>query len=435
MSFLESDIGIGLKFLKQAHQAYEAAGHVVGMTVVANSLGYKFSQLGLYPRAMRFYRRSFENNRAWSIPLSNITNIEIELQDMDHARQHVAEVRSITKIKFVMDFVEELAGRIALLDGKPKATIRHFKSAIKISHDAEPIREVGELALLGQAYLANGNLTAALKATSQAVKMHRALGFPTVDDHPSQNIWWRHKLVLQANGKTTEAREALKTAYDFLLHGIASIQDEGLRRNYLNKVFINREIVQAWVKENAQRKLPKEQLFAHLAHESSLREPFQRLAEISLELNTLHDVKEIRAFLVEEATELSGGERVMLILEKEGKLEVAESLLPRGEDAGKVLTSIRKHLHQARITRTTRLIAPNHQSSISNQKSRIIAPLIAQNQVFGCLYVDMSTLYGTFDETDRDMLGMLANQGAVALDNAGLLESLEHKVQERTAEL
>ena len=47
----------------------------------------------------------------------------------------------------------------------------------------------------------------------------------------------------------------------------------------------------------------------------------------------------------------------------------------------------------------------------------------------------MSTLYGTFDETDRDMLGMLANQGAVALDNAGLLEGLERKVEERTEQL
>ena len=131
----------------------------------------------------------------------------------------------------------------------------------------------------------------------------------------------------------------------------------------------------------------------------------------------------------------AAAKRVLLILEKEGKLDVAESLLPRGENAGKVLASIRKHLHQASLARTAQLIAPNRQSPFSNQKSKIIAPLIAQNQFLGYLYVDMSTLYGTFDETDRDMLGMLANQAAVALDNAGLLEGLEQKVQERTKEL
>ncbi len=61
--------------------------------------------------------------------------------------------------------------------------------------------------------------------------------------------------------------------------------------------------------------------------------------------------------------------------------------------------------------------------------------MIAENQILGYLYVDMCGLYGTFDETDRDMLGMLANQAAVALDNAGLLEGLEHKVAERTVAL
>ena len=158
------------------------------------------------------------------------------------------------------------------------------------------------------------------------------------------------------------------------------------------------------------------------------------MAEISLELNTLHSGQEIQSFLVEEATELSGGERVLLILERDGKQQIAESL-SHAERTGKVLASIRKHLPQARLTRTTQLIPPNRKSSFFHQKSKIVAPLIAQNQVLGYLYVDMSTLYGTFDEADRDMLGMLANQAAVALDNARLLEELERKVQERTAEL
>ena len=449
----------------------EAAGDLGGIASITNNIGYRYASLGLYARAIRFYRRSLEIDPTPDYPFNNITHIEIEMHDLDHAHQHVAEARSITKSKTILAFVEELAGRIALLEGKPKGAIRHFKEAIKISHDAEPAREIGELALLGQAYLAQGNLTAALKATSQAVKLHRALGFPLVDDHPSQNIWWRYTLASRANGKKAEAREALGTAYNFLLEGIASLQDAGLRRNYLNKIAVNREIIQAWVRENARRKVPKEQRFPHLAAESNIREPFQRLAEISLELNTLHSVQEIQTFLVEEATELSGGERVMLILEGSNDfakhppgvspsnkanapvltdgvrkvvttLEVAHSILPRGEDAANVLKSVGKHLTQARLTRTAQLILPHPLSpSASGRgtrgegKSRIVAPLIAQNQLLGYLYVDMDALYGTFDETDRDMLGMLANQGAVALDNAGLLEGLERKVEERTEEL
>ncbi|MEO6748672.1 MAG: GAF domain-containing protein, partial [Casimicrobiaceae bacterium] len=43
--------------------------------------------------------------------------------------------------------------------------------------------------------------------------------------------------------------------------------------------------------------------------------------------------------------------------------------------------------------------------------------------------------FGRFHDTDRDLVGMLAAQAAVALDNARFAEGLERKVEERTAEL
>jgi GAF domain-containing protein/CheY-like chemotaxis protein/tetratricopeptide (TPR) repeat protein len=436
LSGCETDLAVSSNLKKLAYQAFEAAGYLDRLGSINNNLGTIYAQLGLYSRAIRFFRNALKIVPADAVPLSNMVNAEIELSALDQARQHTAELSALPRNQGDRAFTDELSGRIALLEEKHKIAIKHFKRAIRISHAAGLAREIGELTLLGQAYLTEGNVIAALKATSRAAQMHRELSFPEIDDHPSQNIWWRHMLALRANGKEAEANEALKMSYDFLLQGIAGLRDNGLRRNYLNKVVINREIVQAWVRENARRQLPKEQSFAHLISASSLREPFQRLAEISLELNRLKSISEIQTFLVEEAIELSGGERVMLMLEKNSKLEIAESLLARGEDAGTVLASIRRHLHQARLSRTAQLILPsNRKSPISNQKSKIISPLIAQNQILGYLYVDMSTLYGTFDETDRDMLGLLANQGAVALENACLLEGLEQKVHERTEQL
>ena len=47
----------------------------------------------------------------------------------------------------------------------------------------------------------------------------------------------------------------------------------------------------------------------------------------------------------------------------------------------------------------------------------------------------MDAIYGSFNEADRDMMGMLASQAAVALDNAQLVEGLEQQVAERTADL
>jgi len=269
-----------------------------------------------------------------------------------------------------------------------------------------------------------------LKSTSKAVKRHRELDFPFIDDHPSQGIWWQHVQSLQANQKLDEAEQALARSYKFLLQGITGMRDEGLRRNYLNKIALNREILGAWLQYSSKQELPKTRRYAHLAIESGLREPFERLAEISLELNALHTVEEIRAFLVEEAIEVIGGERLLLILERDGKMEVADAYLPIEEDALKTFTMARRFLEKVRISRTAQLFV-----SKRTRRNRIVAPLVAQRQLLGYLYMDMDTVYGDFDETDRDMLGMLANQGAVALDNANLVAGLEGKVKERTKEL
>jgi hypothetical protein len=55
--------------------------------------------------------------------------------------------------------------------------------------------------------------------------------------------------------------------------------------------------------------------------------------------------------------------------------------------------------------------------------------------LLGYLYVDIDGAFGRFRESDRALLGMLASQAAVALDNAQWSQGLEHKVEERTSEL
>src|SRR5439155_12370258 len=116
-----------------------------------------------------------------------------------------------------------------------------------------------------QAYLAAGEPSSALKAASKATQLHRAQGFAKPDSMPSQEIWWRHAQALSANRQSAKANKALEQAYDFLLASIANMRDEGLRRNYLNKVAANREIIAAWLDAGDTRKIPKQWLTAHLA--------------------------------------------------------------------------------------------------------------------------------------------------------------------------
>ena len=93
-----------------------------------------------------------------------------------------------------------------------------------------------------------------------------------------------------------------------------------------------------------------------------MREPFQRLADTGLRLNAIHTLPEIQTFLVEEATELSGGERVLLIPEKEENGKWQKSSCPAFVSIGqrlrknrnpRMLRSIGIYLAPARLTRTS----------------------------------------------------------------------------------
>jgi GAF domain-containing protein/DNA-binding response OmpR family regulator/tetratricopeptide (TPR) repeat protein len=472
------DIAEQIQHYQQAKNAFETAGYVERQGAVIGNLANTYGELGLHAHVRRLRREGVERDRAMgaklglTVGLMGLIGSKTTFGELEAAHLHLRELETLVPDLGDPNLEAYLFSQrsdLAFAAGDLQTAIRHQKSALKLIRELQISGEHTNLTGLAILYLAAGDPAAALKATSKATALHRAQNFARPEGTSSQYIWWRHTQTLNANKKTKEAREALDRAYDLLLEQISGIRDAGLRRNALNKVEDNRNLLQFWGKDGTKRKLPNERLFAHLAIESNLREPFQRLADTGLRLNALKTVGEIQTFLVEEATELSGGERVMLILEQQtsevlktsevsGRV-VVESILPlpsyqsgkgyeKAEDPKDVLKRIGKYLDQARLTRTVQLVTDHRRQTTDHSKSkkhrpssivhglgRIIAPLIAQNQVLGYLYVDMDSLYGSFDDTDRDMLGMLANQAAVALDNAQWAQGLERKVEERTEEL
>ncbi len=161
-----------------------------------------------------------------------------------------------------------------------------------------------------------GSARAALTATRRATEMHRRTTWRPIDGMWPATSWWRHSQALRANKKPDAAREALERAYGFMLQGIAGLSDEGLRRNYLNKNESASRDHRRLARRCAQAAaLSGSDAAAHLAGEASLREPFERLVDTGLRLNELRSVEELHEFLIDEATELSGAERVLLVLE------------------------------------------------------------------------------------------------------------------------
>ena len=78
-------------------------------------------------------------------------------------------------------------------------------------------------------------------------------------------VWWWHLEALRANGKDAAAARALAIAYRLMVEPIAKLTDEGLRRNYLNKIAVNRRIVAARLAGRSPRAGAATRRLAHLA--------------------------------------------------------------------------------------------------------------------------------------------------------------------------
>ena len=446
LTFSEADFGNQLKLLAQAHAAFEAAGYVERQGVAMYNLGLAYRDLGLYRRARRLYIKALEiyrrtgASRSLGITMLELAAAEIEMGHLGAARGYLADAAAMA-VGVAQDprfhvAASQICGRLAVREGDVPTALRHYKDAVKLLRRTGPVAfEINALSSLARAHLSVGNPGAALTATRRATRVHRAHGLTALTDLNPRLVWWRHSQALHANGQTKDAREALEMAYQFMLKGIASLSDEGLRRNYLNKIDTHREIVTAWIKDARRRRLSRDRLTAHLAGEANLREPFERLVDTGLRLNELRSTAELHEFLIDEATELTGAERVLLLLETADGPQLAGSLVPRGEDAQALLRVITPALAGVRRTRAVRLAYGPDGADELEQRSSIIAPLIAQRQLLGYVYIDIDGAYGRFRESDRDLIGMLASQAAVALDNAQWSQGLEQKVAQRTEEL
>src|SRR5262249_6960673 len=105
--------------------------------------------------------------------------------------------------------------------------------------------------------------------------------------------------------------------------------------------------------------------------------------------------------LVDQAADALGARRVMLVLDAPEGPSVAAARLPRGESAAQLLRAITPWLHEARRTRAACLRHGPQGAAPAQQRSCIVAPLIAQAEVPGWLYADVEGRFGRFDEHDR----------------------------------
>ncbi len=446
LALCEADLAQGLRLFGQSLDAYRAAGHVLSQANATGNLAATYGDLGLYRHARRLTldavhiaertgaRGSFSLVFAW-----NLAEWACAVGSLEEARARVAEASALTRAVGDQRFRSlplQAKGWLALREGRPALAARYLEQAARQATSSEP--RLAALTDAASAHLAAGHPAAALAATRRVTDQHRAMRFALLDMVKPSKLWWRHSQALRANGRSTEARKALERAWGQLLGSFLSLSDEGMRRNYLNKRQENRELVLAWLEHARDRKLPRRQREAHLAGKMSLAASFERLVDTGLRLNEIKSERELHEFLVDEVTELSGAERVLLVLETATTppaLHLAGSLVPTGEDERALLETVTPWLLETRRNRAVTLRHSPDAAPRLAQRSSLVVPLIVQRELLGYIYADIDGAFGRFHDGDRDLLAMLASQAAVALANVRFAEGLERKVVERTTEL
>jgi len=437
LTFNNPDLADCLRLCKLALAAYAAAGYAERQGTAIHNIGNHYVTLGLNRRARRHYLAALAIWRRTGatalLPytLTALARLDLEGGALAGARAYADEVEALGLARQNPGFRSELArlrGELAMAEGDAAAAAASFRLAL--AHSPSAAQRMADLGLVAWAELGAGRLAAALGASGEAARLHAAQGLAPLENLDLPALWWRRCEALRAAGRTRAAGAALARAYRFLCLRLAGLSDEGLKRNSLAKRPLARAVVQAWLAEGGRPR--------HLGGAARLDERFARQVDLGLRLAELASGAELHDFLVDESAEISGAERVLLVLEDDaGRRHIASHLLPQDETGGEaaLLAAIAPWLDEARSSRAAALrIGPEGAPAVQ-QRACLVAPLIAERELLGYLYADLDGAYGRFRPADRDLLVMLAAQAAVALANLRLRAGLEQRVAERTAEL
>ncbi|HNS50842.1 MAG TPA: GAF domain-containing protein [Anaerolineae bacterium] len=337
-------------------------------------------------------------------------------------------------------------GRAALAAGRLLEAAELLREAAGLyERMGVPAEQATCLAWLGAVCLELGDVEAAQMHTSRAADLIASIDSGATE-YPPQEVWWWHYRALAASlplaegngGKSDAAWRALDQALQQVLIPIANLTDDGLRRNYLNKVAINRQIVVEWLRQASARGLPLHPLTGALASPSAGQEQFRRMLDIGLRLNARHETGDLARFVVNQVVELTGAEQVLLYrLDDAGNRRLAAEFWADGAppSEGGAGDEAERLIAEVALKRVALLLHIPPDVPQLDQRSQLCVPLMAAGKLVGLVYAGMAGTFGRFTERDRDLLSVLANQAAVALENAQWTETLERRVQGRTSEL
>ncbi len=460
-------------YYRRARAAFEAVGHRPRQARIDNNLALLYWRLGLYGRAREHAERAVAAGREMGAGyelayfLDGLARTLLVLGDHDRAQELFQE--GLELCQETGDPWAEVAywrglGQNALAQGRAAEARDSLQKAAELAGEINAQEDqASALAWLGAAHLAVEDVDSARGCTARAVAIQEAAS--GVSDYAAQEVWWwRYQALVarpspsgggfegQAPPPSPDGRgvggegenaawQALEQAREVMMERIAALSDDGLRRNYFQRVEINRQIIEAWLSEASRRGLPLTPLAEHVRGEGDPEGQLQRMLEAVVRLNAKPEATGLPALILDEVVELTGaGRSAIFLLDDQGERWLAaESAIPTAEATDTQDEAwpegIGSLLDEVTLKRALLLRYVPEDAAELEQRSVLCVPLVVQDRLVGLVYADLAGAYGRFADGDRDLLSVLANQAAVAVENARWTDTLEQRVAERTAEL
>jgi tetratricopeptide (TPR) repeat protein len=330
---------------------------------------------------------------------------------------------------------------------RPEEALEYLLPSLKGSVDLDLMDRMYGFAFTAEAYLHKGDLEKASQFSKQAIDVAKMYGenAESSSSYLQQEIWWRRFLVLRALSKKSpspdldeEIWQTINTSLHLVMVVIGNLSDNGLRRNYFNKIAINRQILRAWLEFASARNEPIDVLTNAVSSTGDFQEPFKRLIDIGVRLNERQNPDELAQAIISETIELTGADHAALFIRSGDQPLDATSLkafeLPEGADKADFLKKVKPILAEVSKLGTQKFLYQPEKAIPWEQRSIMCVPLVTAGKLVGAIYAELEGIYGRFTSQDLDLFKVLANQSAVAIKNANWSSTLEKKVQDRTAE-
>jgi PAS domain S-box-containing protein len=167
------------------------------------------------------------------------------------------------------------------------------------------------------------------------------------------------------------------------------------------------------------------------------------LTEISQVINSSLDLDDVLRFVMDNIIRLTGAERgFMMLRDASGQMTSRIARNWEQESLNESEHAVSRTVMQRVIETGEAVLTTNAQEDprfggqesiiAFNLRSILCVPLKVKNDMIGVIYADNRIRSGIFNESERDLLGVFANQAAIAIENARLFASLRRTLAEVT---